>query len=261
MAAAGAVARRGWRPPLARAGVLAGLMAGLIGVGGGIIMVPAMVSARVGLSQRVAAGTSLAAIVPIAVVGALTYGGARQVDGFAAVCVIPGSVVGAIVGARLTRHIPNRTLAIVFALVSLGVAVRLVIPAGLAEGGQPVSATALHGVELTGAGVVAGVASGLLGIGGGVLIVPILTLGFGISQQLAQGTSLAAIVPTGLSGAVTHQRMGHLHRGAAAILGVFGVAGAFAGALLATHLPETPLRVAFALYLATVGVRIAAGTR
>jgi uncharacterized membrane protein YfcA len=261
MAAAGAVALPGWRPPLIRAGGLAGLMSGLIGVGGGVVMVPAMTSARVGLSQRVATGTSLAAIVPIAVAGALTYSGARQVDGLAAVCVIPGSIVGAILGARLTRHIPDRILAITFALVSAAVAVRLLIPAGLSSGGQPVSATALHVIELAGIGVIVGILSGLLGIGGGLLTVPILTLGYGVSQQLAQGTSLAAIVPTGLSGAVTHQRMGHLHRGAAVVLGLCGIVGAVAGGLLATHLPETVLRVAFAAYLGITAVRIVVGAR
>ena len=84
-------------------------------------------------------------------------------------------------------------------------------------------------------GLVAGVLSGLVGIGGGQVFVPLLTLGFGTSQVVAQGTSLAAIVPTAIVGGYTHIRQGAVDRTAALWCGGAGVAGAVTGALVAVH--------------------------
>ena len=84
-------------------------------------------------------------------------------------------------------------------------------------------------------GLVAGVLSGLVGIGGGQVFVPLLTLGFGTSQVVAQGTSLAAIVPTAIVGGYTHFRQGSVDRAAAVWCGGAGVLGAVTGALVAVH--------------------------
>ncbi len=85
-------------------------------------------------------------------------------------------------------------------------------------------------------GLFAGVLSGLVGIGGGQVFVPLLTIGFGTSQVVAQGTSLAAIIPTALVGGVTHLRQGNLDPTVALWTGGGGVVGAIAGALVAVHL-------------------------
>ena len=84
-------------------------------------------------------------------------------------------------------------------------------------------------------GLFAGVLSGLVGIGGGQVFVPLLTLGFGTSQVVAQGTSLAAIVPTAIVGGYTHLRQGSVDRTAALWCGGGGVVGAVIGALVAVH--------------------------
>ena len=256
--AAAAAARPQGRAVLVRAGAVAGLLSGLVGVGGGVVMVPALVSRRVGLSQRCATGTSLLAILPIAAVGAVTYvvAGDRAVDGIALVLVVPGSILGAVAGARLTTVLPERALAMAFSALTLAAAVRLLIPSGLGGGGGGLGWSWAHAAALLGIGVVTGMASGLLGIGGGVVMVPALVLGLGLSQQLAQGTSLAAIVPTGLSGASTHARLGQVDVIAARRLAVPGAVAAVAGAVLANHLPQTPLRVLFAVYIAAIGGRV-----
>jgi uncharacterized protein len=98
-------------------------------------------------------------------------------------------------------------------------------------------------------GFVAGAAGGLLGIGGGVVIVPALTLAFGVPQTAAQGTSLASIVPTAVSGAVTQDRADNVLRGAALWMGVVGIVGAIAGALLALVLPTELLARIFGGFL------------
>jgi uncharacterized membrane protein YfcA len=98
-------------------------------------------------------------------------------------------------------------------------------------------------------GVAAGLLSGTFGVGGGVLFVPIMTTGYRFTQTLAQGTSLAAIIPTALVGGVTHIRQGNIVREAAIWMGVGGVGGAVIGALLATHVPEAILARLFAAFL------------
>lgn len=91
------------------------------------------------------------------------------------------------------------------------------------------------------AGFVVGVLSGVMGVGGGIFLVPIMVLGFGFAQHLAQGTSLAAIIPTSVAGALTHDRLGNVDRRAAAWLGAGGVLGSLLGALVAIQLPRTLL--------------------
>ncbi len=106
------------------------------------------------------------------------------------------------------------------------------------------------------AGLFVGVASGILGVGGGILLVPVMTIGFGLPQHLAQGTSLAAIIPTSVVGAVTHDRRGNVLRRAALCMAMGGVAGAAVGALIALRLPREWLARAFALMLLFAAYRL-----
>jgi uncharacterized membrane protein YfcA len=105
-------------------------------------------------------------------------------------------------------------------------------------------------------GVGTGAASGLLGVGGGTLMVPFLTLAVGLSQHAAEATSLVVILPTAIAGSVTLRRRGTGDLGLALRFGVLGALGAAGGALLALGLPATTLRVVFAVFLAIVGLRL-----
>jgi uncharacterized membrane protein YfcA len=105
-------------------------------------------------------------------------------------------------------------------------------------------------------GLVVGLASGVIGIGGGVLLVPMMTVGFGFQQHLAQGTSLVAIIPTAIVGATTHQRQGHLLWKAALLMGGAGVVGAIAGAFVAISLPQGLLARIFGAFLLLSAWRI-----
>ena len=116
--------------------------------------------------------------------------------------------------------------------------------------------TAAHDLLAVLGGFVVGVLSGLLGIGGGILLVRFLTLGFGAAQQVAQGTSLAAIIPTSLVGTVTHDRLGNVDRRAAAWTGLGAIAGTIAGGFLALRLPHDILARGFGLLLVVTAWRI-----
>ena len=112
-----------------------------------------------------------------------------------------------------------------------------------------------------GAGLFAGFLSGTIGIGGGLAFVPIMTIGFRMPQQLAQGTSLAAIIPTALVGGITHLRQGNVRRDAAIWMGAGGVVGAVIGALVAVDLPTSFLARLFGVFLLFSAYRIAMGAR
>ena len=99
------------------------------------------------------------------------------------------------------------------------------------------------------AGFFAGVVSGSMGVGGGVLMVPIMVLGFGFGERLAQGTSLAAIVPISIVGAWTHFRQGNVLVRPALWMGLVGAPLAVVGALLAQKVPGPTLSRVFGVLM------------
>jgi uncharacterized membrane protein YfcA len=112
-------------------------------------------------------------------------------------------------------------------------------------------------------GLVAGLVSGTIGVGGGVVFVPLMTVGFRVPQTIAQGTSLLAIIPTAIVGGITHIREGNVHGDAAMWMGAGGVLGAILGALVAVHVPGLLLARIFAVVLivnAAVVLRRALGS-
>ncbi len=98
-------------------------------------------------------------------------------------------------------------------------------------------------------GVLAGFSAGLLGIGGGILLVPALTILLGHDQVVAEATSLLAIVPVALVGSWRQRVYGNLRLGDAGVIGVLSVLGVLAGVALANALPERVLKIGFALLL------------
>jgi hypothetical protein len=111
---------------LAAIGIGAGVLSGLFGVGGGIIMVPAMVLLA-GMAQQRASATSLASIVPIAMVGAVIFGGADSVNLLAAAVLVVGSVIGVQFGSRLMPRVGDDRLRIGFAIFMIGVAITMLV--------------------------------------------------------------------------------------------------------------------------------------
>ena len=102
----------------------------------------------------------------------------------------------------------------------------------------------------------AGFLSGTIGIGGGLLFVPTLTIGFRVSQAVAQGTSLVAIVPTAIVGGITHLREQNVLVGPATWMGGGGVVGAIIGALVAVEVPGSVLARVWGAFLVISAVRL-----
>ena len=108
-------------------------------------------------------------------------------------------------------------------------------------------------------GLVAGVIAGLLGVGGGALFVPALTIGLGLSQLDAEATSLLAIIPVALVGALRQRGHGNVDLRSGAILGLVGAAGAVGGAAVANAVPQRALEVSFGLLILLVAAQLARG--
>ena len=113
-------------------------------------------------------------------------------------------------------------------------------------------------IEAVVIGLAAGVVAGLLGVGGGTLFVPALTIGLGLGQLDAEATSLLAIIPVALVGAVRQRAHGNVDVRTGTVLGVVAAAGAVAGVAIANAVPERGLEVGFALFLLFVAWRLAA---
>ena len=106
-------------------------------------------------------------------------------------------------------------------------------------------------------GLVGGVLAGLFGVGGGIIFVPTLALGLGLSQIHAEATSLLAILPTAIVGTWRQRRYGNVDLRAAAVVGAASVLGVQGGALLALSLPEDWLRRLFGVVLLLSAAQIA----
>lgn len=112
----------------------------------------------------------------------------------------------------------------------------------------------LHGI---GIGVLAGIFAGLFGIGGGTVIIPLLVLIYGMSQQMAQGTSLVALLlPVGLLATIEYYKNGNANVGLGLLIGVGLFIGGYLGAYIANHITSSTLRKLFAIFLLFVSIKM-----
>jgi uncharacterized membrane protein YfcA len=252
-------------------GALAGSLAGLLGIGGGLIVVPglALLFADGPVPgdhlMQFALGTSLATIVVTAAASVRAHHHRGAVQWPTVGRLTPGIVAGALIGAAIVGSLPTRTLAIVFGVFLLLIAVRLALP------GQPKASRALPGAPtLAGYGAGIGTLSALLGIGGGTLTVPQLTW-HNTDIRAAVGTAAACGLPIALTGAGAYiaagwstaglplGATGYVYWPAFAAVAPASVAFAPLGARLAHRLPRAALRRGFAVFVAVVGVRMLVG--
>jgi uncharacterized membrane protein YfcA len=239
-------------------GAVAGGLSGLFGVGGGILIVPGLVL-FLRLSQRRAHATSLAAIVPIAAAGAAGYGAAGAIQWLAAGLLAIGGAVGAVAGTQALRRIPERALRIAFAVFLLVAAAALPFEVTATE--RVPSIDLVAGILLVVLGVVAGAMAGLLGVGGGIVMVPGLVLLAGAPQAVAKGTSLVVIIPTALVGTVRNVRAGDVDLPAAAAVGLAGVVTSFAASILAVEMSPVLSAVLFGALLVAMSARLLLAAR
>jgi uncharacterized membrane protein YfcA len=234
-------------------GALAGALGGLMGIGGGILLVPLLVHA-LHHSQHEAQGTSLAFFISTALVAAIPYVRADSISWALVGVLAVGAVPGVATGAALARRIPAHRLKAIFGVAILASAARLLIAPPLASAG---AVWAAPWNVVLGYGV--GTFAGLLGVGGGILLVPVLVLAQGLGQHAAQGVALALIVPIGLVGAIAYWRNGHAVPRVLPPLFLGGALGGWIGATTAHALRGPVLTRLFATLLVIVAARMIFG--
>lgn len=223
----------------------------MFGVGGGIIMVPLlMLMAR--MDQRRASATSVVAIVPSAVVGTVGYGLQGEIDWLAGALIAVGAVVGAPIGAKLLRMLPMVWLRWLFIAFLALVAVRMLLVETSRDGSFDLEVWSV--VALIVLGFVMGIASGLFGVGGGIIAVPALIALFGFGDLIAKGTSLLAMIPTALSGSIAHVRNRMVSVQEGLIVGIAASFASFGGVALAFIIPAAIAGRLFGLLLVVIVV-------
>ena len=235
------------RAQAAAAGAAAGFFGGLFGVGGGVVLVP-LLAGLFGLTQHRAHGTSLAVIIVTAVAAAPVYALHGNVAWITALLVGAGSLLTAPQGARLATRLSSAALKRVFAVFLVLVAARLLWAPPHGTGAHVAQGVARVAFDLVLGGAV-GLLAGFMGVGGGILAVPAFTLLLGMSQQLAQGTSLVVILGAACAGTTENVRRGNVATGLVPWLAIGAVAGGPLSSLWVQHLPQAALARAFALFL------------
>ena len=239
-------------------GFLAGLLNGLIALGGGIIITPMLVADR-GVSPQVAVGTSLAAVVVFSSVSFVVHSafGSLMLGPVALATTILAGIAGGYVGGRLLSRLSARWMLLIFSvlvflmagkLFAQGLGVPLVAPP--TEGAVPVWAFGLLGL-------MAGVMSGVLGVGGGALVLLGLAAFFGMPVQSGLPLALALNVTNALFGAFRHARAGRVLWLEVRVLIPSAMIGIVAGCALAVWLPPDGLRVVVGGFFLLAGTRLA----
>jgi uncharacterized membrane protein YfcA len=269
------MALAGWLAALS-VGLLAGAVSGLVGIGGGAIMVPFLYfflgrpdlsGAHIPAAEQavVAHATSLLTIVPISLRGAWLYGRARLVDWSAVWKMGAASVLAALVGVRVAVVVPGAFLKAAFGTFLLAMAARLILGRKDAIPDRGAGA-ARTGPALAG-GATVGFFSALLGVGGGVVAIPVLIYGLGTPLRKVSGTSLALITFTALTGVVAYAVSGWLgaaddpvayfHAPASLALAIGALAAVPLGTAAQMRMPTHALRWLFAAVFFLLGLRIA----
>jgi len=255
---------------LLAAGVGVGFASGLLGVGGAFIMTPIqyMVYINMGIPAdiaiRLAFGTSLMVILPTAASGAWRHNREGVVWWKTAIIMGGSGLATAFGGATLAIHLPGAALKIIFGIVVLAIGVRMLIPKTGRVSDEPESRPWLWAV----CGIPVGFISGLTGLGGGVLAVPILTelLRFKMHQAIA--TSVAIVMITSIGGIIRYilgglgvpglpeYSIGYVHMLSWALLAGTSIGMAQVGARTAHRLPARQLRYIFIGVTFYMGLRM-----
>ncbi|WP_125133157.1 sulfite exporter TauE/SafE family protein [Microbacterium sp. 10M-3C3] len=233
-------------------GLVAGYLSGLFGVGGGIIVVPALLI--LGYDQRRAAGTSVAAILPTSVVGTISYALTGHIDWIAGIALAVGAIAGAQIGTFLLARLSRRALFwsflvfLVFSAVSLWFSVP--------ERDDTIALTVWTVLALVGAGIVTGILSGVLGVGGGIIVVPALMFFFGASDLVAKGTSLFMMIPGSISATIGNARRGNVDLRGGLAIGIAACCASPLGLLTATAITPLWSNIAFSVLIAAITVQL-----
>ena len=251
-------------------GTIAGFAGGLLGIGGAFIMTPVqyVIYLDMGLPAdmaiRLAFGTSLLVILPTAASGTWIHNKKGAVQWKAAFILGSCASIAAFGGATLATHLSDTVLRIIFGIVSIIVGVRLLVAKPIEATSEPKNNYCL----LILWAIPVGLLTGIIGVGGGVLMVPILMLVLGFRMHNAVATSLAAIIFTSIGGVIGYiinglnvtnlpaYSIGYVYLPAWFLLALTSISMAQVGAITAHKLPAKQLKYIFVVLLFFIGLRM-----
>lgn len=259
----------------ALAGIFVGVMSGLLGVGGGTIMVP-IFRLAFGMSPLASTATSLFAIIPTSISGVASHMRAKTCVPKLGVALGIGGALTSPVGVWLASVSPGWLVIVVAALV-IGLSAYKMFKKALkapkrgkqkaagaaADASEPTSSNLIPAqpdltrkqyLQGAGIGLVAGLASGYVGVGGGFIMVPMMLAILSIPMSLASGTSLIAIMILAIPGVIEQAILGNINYFAGISIVVGTIPGAVIGARLVRVIPERQLRFAFGGFLLVAAV-------
>jgi len=270
-------------------GFASGVMSGMFGVGGGVITTPA-IRWVLGAPALVAVGTPLPVILPSALTGAISYRrhGLADLRGGLTIGLVGSafSVLGAILATKVGGQVVLLLTGLVIVYMSADMVLQVVrpradgewvggaatdqdadagasaaadpalVPDQVAAAGASPVAPRSGGLALAFIGALTGLYSGFLGLGGGFILVPILTRWFRYPIKMAIGTSLVAITVLSIPGSITHYLLGNVDPELALLLIVGVVPGALVGSRITFGASDRFMRLGFAALLVVVGVAL-----
>lgn len=235
-------------------GALVGTYGTLVGAGGGFLVVPALLI-LLELPHPLAVGTSLAVVTFNAVSGTWAYARRGLVRWRLALAFAAATVPGGLLGPHLLPHIPQRVFTLAFGVLLIGVAAWLILKPSTPAGDAAPPLTPVKwawGLVLSFA---VGFLSALLGIGGGIIHVPVLIYALGFPIHLAIATSHATLALSAAVSVGEHARLGHVRWDLALPMGLGALAGAQLGAILSRRIATPALVRALGAAIALVGIR------
>lgn len=252
-------------------GFFIGAIASLTGIGGGAFIVP-LLTLFYGFAPATAVGTSLTSIIFTGIASALNYAKQKRIYYRTGLALAVTTVPGAFLGAYLTTILPARTLALIFGVFIILVAIRMIISLddfrkrpSKQEHVSNESASEMDRKQIkrtrmillaVGLSFFGGLASGLLGIGGGVLLVPIMIFVLGMPIHFATATSMFTIIFTSISGVTEHYLANQIDITYALLLALGTVFGAQLGAYTSKRISGKTLRRIFGILLIVVSLQM-----
>jgi hypothetical protein len=238
-----------WLIPL---GFTAGLLGSIIGLGGGIIIVPVLTF--FGFSPALAASNSIFAVFSNAIASSISYAKQRRIEysiGFKlGLLSIPGTVVGALVSSEITPSL----FKILFALILISASVYIFSKRKIEQKNYNLSKQIM--ILAIGASFFAGIISGLFGVGGGIIFVPLMVVAMGLSMKNAAPTSQFILLFASASALVTHTILGHPDFYQALLLAIGAFVGGLVGARLSLEIKENSLKILISIVMIAVAVKL-----
>jgi uncharacterized membrane protein YfcA len=238
-----------WLIPL---GFAAGLLGSMIGLGGGIIVVPVLTF--LGFPPTVAASNSLFAALSNATASTISYSKQKRIEYSLGIKLGLLSIPGTILGAIISTDVAPDIFKILFGFVLIASAAYIFLRKKIETKEKTISKQMI--IFAIGASFFAGIISSFFGIGGGIIFVPLMVVGMGMAMKKAAPTSQMILLFASLSGVIVHSLLGHPDFLQAGMLSIGSFIGGLVGARLSIDIKERYLQILVTLVILIAAAKL-----